>query len=161
MKRDQKSLHDFMRFLPFKNLLYYRKDNETNLAICIVFSYCTNSVHTNNETKCFVVVTHHRNMALNGLSARAFCNRKRMNLYRKGLVAYLNIGDLPLVEGQKRNHRLMSKNIKLTIMRQSNNKCCFPFSPPPPLPKIWSPCFFHSRTYFYLSINVFFAAPES
>ncbi len=38
--------------------------------------YCTNSVHTNNETKCFVIATHHRNMASNGLTARAFCNRK-------------------------------------------------------------------------------------
>ncbi len=45
---------------------------------------------------------------------------------------HLNIGDLPLVEGQKHNHRLMSKNIKMTIKRQSNNTCWLPFTPPPP-----------------------------
>jgi hypothetical protein len=87
-------------------------------------------------------------MTLNGLSARAFCNRKKYGPVRKGLVVHLNIGDLPLVEGQKRNHRLMSKNIKLTIKRQSNNTSCFSIT----LLKLCSPYFLFIFELTFLSI---------
>ncbi len=53
MKGDQKSFQDLKRF--FLNLLYFRKDNETNLAIYIEFSYCTNCVLyiQRNEIFCY------------------------------------------------------------------------------------------------------------
>jgi hypothetical protein len=53
MKADQKSFQDIKRF--FKNLLFYRKDNETNLAIyivfCLLYKQCT--YKQRNEMFCY------------------------------------------------------------------------------------------------------------